>query len=189
MKNNIGKRFGNLVIVSQEQSSKDGMSRWLCQCDCGNKHITRLRNLKNGDCKSCGCLKLTRYGEISGSFFWAIRNNAKTRDIPFEITIEEAWKQFENQKGKCAISGVEISLCKDHRQYKFQTASLDRIDSNGHYTLGNIQWIHKELNVMKMAMPEEKFLNWVKKIYEFKSSDQFNSLEESNCQPKQRQPL
>lgn len=168
MNNYIGKRFGKLIVLSKENSSQDRMSRWLCQCDCGNKHITRMRNLKNGDCKSCGCAKLTRFGDLNGSYFWRSKNGAKNRGLVFEITIKDAWDKFLQQKEKCAISGLPIKLCKDYRD-KTQTASLDRIDSTKGYTLDNIQWIHKDINRMKMDMEEKIFFDWIKVIYEHKT--------------------
>ena len=38
------------------------------------------------------------------------------------------------------------------------TASLDRIDSDGAYTIDNVQWIHKDINVMKNSFSEEYFM-------------------------------
>ena len=58
-----GQRFGRLVVLKREGSSKDGKATWLCQCDCGSKPITisgkRLRT-KSAPTRSCGCLKIER---------------------------------------------------------------------------------------------------------------------------------
>jgi hypothetical protein len=54
--------------------------------------------------------------------------------------------------------------CKDNTH----TASLDRIDSSKGYFKGNVQWIHKDLNVMKMDLTEEKFIDYCKLVYENK---------------------
>ena len=50
---------------------------------------------------------------------------------------------------------------------KERTASLDRIDSKLGYILGNIQWVHKQINEMKMDLAEVDFLRWVKIIAEY----------------------
>ena len=50
------------------------------------------------------------------------------------------------------------------RKGKNQTASLDRIDSSKGYTKNNVQWLHKDINIMKRDFPEEKFLFLCKQI-------------------------
>lgn len=49
-----------------------------------------------------------------------------------------------------------------------KTASLDRIDSSLGYIEGNVQWINKEINYMKMDLPQDKFIEWCEKIYKYK---------------------
>jgi hypothetical protein len=43
---------------------------------------------------------------------------------------------FLQQGGKCALTQYDLTLQKSHRH----TASLDRIDSQKHYSLDNVQW-------------------------------------------------
>ena len=50
---------------------------------------------------------------------------------------------------------IEIKFKKRHNDSK--TASLDRIDSSKGYTEDNIQWVHKDVNQMKMDLPEQRF--------------------------------
>ena len=61
-----GQRFGRLTVIERAESRKQpkgGRStRWLCQCDCGNVVLVNASTLKNGESKSCGCIK--SYGEI-----------------------------------------------------------------------------------------------------------------------------
>ena len=54
--NLLGKRFGKLVVIEEAQN-RNGRTTWLCKCDCGNQKIVRTKELRNGDTKSCGCLK------------------------------------------------------------------------------------------------------------------------------------
>lgn len=53
--NLIGKRYGNLVVISQEKS-KNQRTYWKCKCDCGNYTVKCSRDLQAGDTNSCGCL-------------------------------------------------------------------------------------------------------------------------------------
>lgn len=52
-----GRVFNHLTVIERDLSKKG--TYWLCQCDCGNPILTsaRARNLKNGNTKSCGCLR------------------------------------------------------------------------------------------------------------------------------------
>lgn len=53
-----GQRFGNLTVIKQNiEKSKPGRMFWECLCDCGNKKIIYGNSLRNGNTKSCGCLK------------------------------------------------------------------------------------------------------------------------------------
>ena len=44
------------------------------------------------------------------------------------------------------------------------TASLDRIDSKKGYIKGNLQWVHKDLNIMKNSYPNQYFIEMCKKV-------------------------
>ena len=62
IKNNlIGERFGKLIVLERADDyvspSGNCMSRWLCECDCGNKIIVNRNSLKSGVTKSCGCIR------------------------------------------------------------------------------------------------------------------------------------
>jgi hypothetical protein len=43
---------------------------------------------------------------------------------------------------------------------------LDRIDSSKGYTIDNVQWVHKIVNIMKHDVEEKEFFNWCKLITE-----------------------
>ena len=78
--------------------------------------------------------------------------------------MEYAWDIFIQQKGKCALTGLNITFAETARQRKFATASLDRIDSSKGYIKDNVQWIHKDIQRMKMDLSEEKFLDLCQKV-------------------------
>lgn len=63
-----GQRFGKLVVVKESPERKSGRIYWECKCDCGNIILVKGLSLKNGDTKSCGCLRAgneigKRYGK------------------------------------------------------------------------------------------------------------------------------
>ena len=75
-------------------------------------------------------------------------------------------KKYQEQHGKCAISGVPLIL-ETYKNSSIQTASLDRIDSSKGYTLENTQWIHKDLQWLKGTFTQSEFLSWVLIIADF----------------------
>lgn len=49
-----GRRFGKLVAMRRTEN-RNGRTRWLCRCDCGNTCVVTAHELKGGNTKSCGC--------------------------------------------------------------------------------------------------------------------------------------
>lgn len=112
-------------------------------------------------------IKRRRHPHIRGHYWAQLTCGARKRCIDFNIDIDYAWKLFEDQSGKCALSGVKLYFPTPFEHDNCQTASIDRIDSNKGYEEGNVQWIHKHINRMKMNMQEKDFITWCKKIAEY----------------------
>lgn len=104
------------------------------------------------------------HGDISGSYWCSVRNSAKTRGLSLDVGIEDAWAKWQEQGGRCALSGVSIHLVRIRQRaldgLEEQTASLDRIDSELGYVVGNIQWVHKRVQRMKMDTSDADFVYW-----------------------------
>jgi len=79
---------------------------------------------------------------------------------PFEITIEAVWDLFLAQNRKCALSGLPLKFGSGNKG----NASLDRIDSTKGYTLGNVQWVDKDVNKMKMDLSQPYFIELCRRI-------------------------
>lgn len=102
----------------------------------------------------------------SGSrYLEKIRCNAKKRNISVTISIDDMNKIWNNQNGKCALSGLPITYYGDIKNtFEHQTASLDRIDSNQDYSINNVQWVHKHINAMKFNFDLNQFIEICKNI-------------------------
>lgn len=168
----IGRRFGKLVVISISKNTRLHRRMAHCKCDCGNEVETVASALRGNVGKhSCGC---ARYGygtenaqwggtgEISGRYWRAIRYRAASRGLSFDVTFDDIWSLFKDQEGRCALSGVKIKF--PDSVDREQTASLDRIKSSIGYEKGNIQWVHKDINIMKQDFEEEVFLGYCKLI-------------------------
>lgn len=176
----IGKKSGKLTVTKQ-LGSKNNKVLWECICDCGNKTTINTHYFNCGKKTSCGCSRKALgnkhqtwkgHKEISGSFFTMIKAGAISRGLSFNITIEDIWNLFTEQKRKCSLTGLNINFSKSqkktNREISTGTASLDRIDSSKGYEKDNIQWLHKDVNMMKNKFTEEYFINICKLITENK---------------------
>lgn len=177
----IGNKFGKLTVIEEvHKRGKHGGIRYKCLCECGNYHeafATHLRRLKITHC-GCSPHKASKHhqwkgvGEISGDFWYShvVRsangyklNNRERKSKELSITIEEAWNLFLKQNRNCAFTGLTLFFPSKWKD-KSYTASLDRIDSNKGYILGNVQWVHKHINIMKNKFPSDYFIEMCKLI-------------------------
>lgn len=168
-------KVGRLLVLEKSNKSKNGHYLWKCRCECGNICFVKSCSLASKNTQSCGCKRsLDRhlhknwkgYEQISGWYFNTIVKSAKVRNIHFEVTIEDIWHQYIKQDRKCALTGLELIFCHNAK-IKEQTASLDRIDSSKGYTKDNIQWVHKEINKLKMDRNEEQFIYWCELVSKY----------------------
>lgn len=53
----IGKTFGRWTVVDRAPNGKNGGKRYICKCTCGTLKAVDAYHLKNGNSKSCGCLR------------------------------------------------------------------------------------------------------------------------------------
>lgn len=182
----IGKTFGKLTILSIYGIKEKGKrTKYIakCRCECGNEKDILVSSIKARRITSCTCDKsrykkitgknnknFTGYEEIRGSWWKELKNKTKRRKINFSIDIQEAWDLFIKQDRKCALSKVTIRFGRVGKREEM-TASLDRIDSTKGYIQGNIQWVHKAVNIMKSDLPNDIFIAFCNEI-----SKNFNSL-------------
>jgi hypothetical protein len=143
-----GQRFGRLVALSYAGSSKHGQSTWLCRCDCGQEKVALGSNLRRGRTASCGC---------------AVIDALKGRSTKHGMSRHPAYISWKAMIKRCAnpripnwadYGGRGIKVC-DRWRGSFEAfwednpgwqpgASLDRIDNDGNYALGNVRWASRQ---------------------------------------------
>ena len=52
----INRRFGKLVVLEEVGKEYNGYI-YKCKCDCGNEKIILGSSLRNGNTRSCGCIR------------------------------------------------------------------------------------------------------------------------------------
>jgi hypothetical protein len=170
----LGLRCGRLTVISFSHSDGEDVW-WNCECSCGKKVVTSRRRLANTrKPPSCGCLR----SEVASETHWRgagelglekwshIVRMARDRGIEVSLSIGDAWELYSAQGGRCALSGAPIIFTtrRSKEGRSACTASLDRIDSSIGYVPGNVQWLHKVVNIMKNVLSQEEFLLWCEMI-------------------------
>lgn len=80
------------------------------------------------------------------------------------LSKEDCKEILERQKGKCALSGVELT-CQLEKGKKFKTnASLDRINAGGPYTKDNVQLVCSALNSWRSDTDLNEFIWWCSQV-------------------------
>lgn len=123
-------------------------------------------DLKKSVCFSCRTARINKqrdvakeknpawrgYKDIPGKVLSKLKRDAETRNISFNLTLEEIYNVFQAQGRVCAFTGIPLTFGLD--------ASVDRINSDDGYYPDNIQIVHKVLNMMKKNMLNDDFIRW-----------------------------
>lgn len=160
-----GKLIGDWRVLDYSHFNNEHY--WKVRCSCGIVTARRASQLRLGrthSCRTCSAKKR----ENQKSPFWRglggisqqYLNRLSFRNKEVTITLEDLHTKWLSQEGRCAYSGVDLSLARKDTMWNKSTASIDRINSSLGYIPGNIQWVHKRVNTMKNDMEENVFLDW-----------------------------
>lgn len=176
-----GQSFGQLTVLSFAGVDRWRQAEWVCVCTCGQQRLVKGNRLTSGvtqQCVKCGMErgrlnKRKGCGDLTGEQWSHIRGKSRGRgrELEFSITIEYGWEKFQEQRGRCKLTDWPITLWPWYRDREgtyseWGTASLDRIDSQLGYIEGNVQWVHKDANLMKMHFPEDYLYKMAKAFTE-----------------------
>lgn len=172
-----GKEIGPFLVIKKIGKKPSGRLIWEVKCNNCNRTSQIMIDksvAKHRFCFHCfpkhnsktNHWRWKGVGSFSSTQFHKIKQGAIQRGIEFFITFEYAWDVFVSQNGKCALSGVPISFPDKTTKTNLSkgSASLDRIDSKKGYIEGNVQWVHKDINIMKNDLSERQFVSYCQNV-------------------------
>jgi len=156
-----GQKFGRLTAIKLSDIVKYGISYWLCKCDCGNEKIINSASLKNGNTKSCGCLrkKLPTREAACNAVLLAHKYQAKKRNLEQSLTDKQIKIIHKKNCYYCGVSPSNIYSPSD-RNSLYVYSGLDRVNNTKGYTIDNVVSCCAICNSAKGEMSYKEFLNW-----------------------------
>ncbi len=151
IKNEIGKRHGNLLVISKAKS-RHGKASWNCICDCGKKIQCTGDDLRTGNTKSCGCLHTATVASLFYKHGHCLNGGHSS-----------TWKSWQHAKARCSnpkdnafrnYGGRGIRMCRRWLNSfsnfladmgpKPQHMTLERKNNDGNYEPGNCKWASRK---------------------------------------------
>lgn len=114
-------------------------------------------------CKACRHLMSKEWASTLDGFltkiFHDVKSNSKKKinKVNIEITFDDIKELYIKQKGKCAITGKQMTYLDSQDKGNYNV-SISRIDPNKDYTKNNIQLIGAIINRRKRDLDENEFL-------------------------------
>lgn len=156
-----GKQFG--VLTAIERCYRKNGTYWKCQCICGKyRFIDIFLLIKRNKNNVCLC-DYVRNHPLK-SLYTIAKRGAKSRNLEFSLNRDELYDILVKQNFKCALTGLKLVIGYKNKE---STASIDRIDSSKGYIKGNIQWLHKYINIMKLDHSQKDFIKMCNLVTEW----------------------
>lgn len=93
-------------------------------------------------------------GAVRVSWYNSFEKSARVRGYVWKLNPEFVDIMHQEQDGLCVYSGIPIGWEVSGWDH---TASIDRIDNSVGYTESNVQLVHKEINMMRGSLEDNRF--------------------------------
>ena len=130
--------------------------------DCSLLHSKSKPDYKKKRNERVARFRKTFRGGISQRMM-ACKQRAVQQKLPFDIDMLFLIELWEEQEGKCALSGRPIHIGNSDW---WSRASIDKIEPDKGYVKGNVQFLSMQVNYAKNNMNNEEFIKLCKDIVE-----------------------
>ena len=79
---------------------------------------------------------------------------------------EDLIEIWDEQKGRCAVSGIALTHHLDGSGTKEFNASIDRINNDQDYSRDNVRLVAYRINIMRHTLSTDMFWWWIKTIHD-----------------------
>jgi 5-methylcytosine-specific restriction endonuclease McrA len=128
--NLTGQKFQAFTVLSiSNKRNNAGNSYWNCQCICGSLVIVEGKRLRNGEARSCGCLKQKSFKDLTGMRFGRLLvvnldKERTTGKYSFWNVICDCGKT-KSVRRDCLIRGIVVS-CGCLKNEKLSQYALEK---------------------------------------------------------------
>lgn len=146
-----GRQFGRWRVVSYAGSDQYSKATWLCHCICGVERVVRKGLLLRGESQSCGCLNKEIIDKLKFKHGFAVRGQRYPEYSVWAAMVQRCINP--NHPAFQHYGARGITVCKRWLQFKnfitdmgqrpSKLYSLERVNNNESYCIGNCRWATK----------------------------------------------
>jgi hypothetical protein len=141
-RNEIGIRYGRMLVIAYASIQRDRHTRLVCRCDCWKEKEVYQMGLRCWDIKSCGCLGIEKRRAwllkhwLSKTPLYLVFQDMKRR---CEVPMNANYKYYWWRGIKCEWENVE-SFIQDMSKWYKKWLQIDRINNDWNYCKENCRW-------------------------------------------------
>jgi len=143
-----GQRFGRL-LVGERAPNQGPCTAWEVLCDCGARLEVRTDSLRSGNTQSCGCITVGQ----------GMRKHGESFDVPEYRAWQLMKRRAKLSRGRVCVAerwaASYEGFLADMGRKPYPEATLDRIDSAGHYEPDNCRWASRRQQTQNIRSNRE----------------------------------
>lgn len=153
-KNEIGNKYGKLLVIEEAGIDSSKHRMWRCQCDCGNIIGVRGAKLRSGDKTDCGCVK--KHGFVDET------DNRYGRLKVLELAGTKGSDRGMRWKCQCDCGNIIEVAGRDLRQGKTQSCGCLMNEARGQsLVVDETGKIYGRLTVIERVKEQTGKARWI----------------------------